>query len=114
MLMIYWVNMNLLSHSLVSREAKREGDEEPVKAWIEHNDDCHLMNRKIDVMGPHMGIPSYPVGEMQEEVTRPHEMGNHHDKVHCNEPTKTLVEDGQMGNPPAMATATRSRLGNAI
>ena len=32
MLMIYWVNMNLLSHSLVSREAKHEGDEEPDKS----------------------------------------------------------------------------------
>ena len=32
MLMIYWVNMNLLSHSLVSREAKHEGDDDSIKA----------------------------------------------------------------------------------
>ena len=75
MLMIYWVNMNLVSHSLVSREAKREGDEETTRAWKEHNDDCHLMHRKIDVMAAHMGIPFYPAGVMQEGDAESREMG---------------------------------------
>ena len=50
LLMIYWVNMNLVGHSSVSMEAKHEGDEDSVKAWKKHNGDCHLMHRKIDVM----------------------------------------------------------------
>ena len=72
------------------------------------------MNRKIDVMGPHMGIPSYPVGEMQEEVARPHEMGNCHDEVHCDKTTGSSVRIGQLGNPPTMATVACSRLGNYV
>ena len=32
LLMLYWVNMCLVGHSSIAREAKYEGDVEPVKA----------------------------------------------------------------------------------
>ena len=49
MVMIYWVLMNLVTESNISATAKveeklaemmekKEGDEEPVKAWKEHNE----------------------------------------------------------------------------
>ena len=44
LLMIYWVNMSLVGHSSVMKEAKCEVDEEPMKAWKDHNSECHLMH----------------------------------------------------------------------
>ena len=62
LLMIYWVTMRLVGHSSVAREAKCEGDEEPVKVWKEHNNECHLMHQKIDFIAAKLGIPFYPAG----------------------------------------------------
>ena len=42
--------MNLFLHVSLSQEAKKEGDEELVRAWKDHNVDCQLMHRKIDLM----------------------------------------------------------------
>ena len=44
LLMQYWVNMKMVGHSYIEHEAKQEGDEEPVKAWKSHNDECHLIH----------------------------------------------------------------------
>ena len=68
MLMLYWVNMNLLTHSSLTTVAKLEGDEEPIRAWKEHNADCHLMHRKIDLMASHMGIQFFHPGSTQAKL----------------------------------------------
>ena len=39
MLMLYWVNMQLIGNSSVTQEAKMEGDEEPIHGWKEHNEE---------------------------------------------------------------------------
>ena len=62
--------------------AKKEGDEEPVKAWKEHNDecrdilskvealsaDCRLMHRKVDQIASCLGIALYHLGMEQHSV----------------------------------------------
>ena len=82
--MIYWVIMNLVTQSNLSAAVKieeklaeimekKEGDEEPIKAWKEHNEECqnmqrkleslssyfHLMHRKVDQITSCMGIALY-------------------------------------------------------
>ena len=44
LLMMYWVFMQLVQHSSISMESKREGDEEPARAWKEHNGECDMMH----------------------------------------------------------------------
>ena len=81
MVMIHWVLMNLVSQAnlksvaiieeqLVVMLMKKEGDEDPVKDWKEHNKewrnilskvealsaDCHLMHRKVDQIASCLGI----------------------------------------------------------
>ena len=65
--------------------AKKEGDEEPVKAWKEHNEecqdirsrvealssDCHLMHRKVDQIASCLGIALYHPGMEQHSVGGP-------------------------------------------
>ena len=55
---------------------EKEGDEEPVKAWKEHNEecqdirskvealssDCHIMHRKVDQIASCLGITLYHPG----------------------------------------------------
>ena len=55
---------------------KKEGDEEPIKAWKEHNEecwdmsrnleslssDCHLMHQKVDQIASCLGIALYYLG----------------------------------------------------
>ena len=85
--MIYWVIMNLVTHSnlsavakieekLAEMMAKKEGGEEPIKAWKEHNEecqdmcrklkalnsDCHLMHQKVDQIASCLGIALYYLG----------------------------------------------------
>ena len=55
-IILYWVNMNLISHSSLSTATKWEGDEELVSVWKDHNIDLRLMHRKIDIMATNMGI----------------------------------------------------------
>ena len=37
MLMLYWVNMCLVGESSIVKEAKSDGDVEPIAVWKEHN-----------------------------------------------------------------------------
>ena len=39
LLVQYWVNMKMVGHSYMEQEAKKEGDEEPIKSWKFHNAD---------------------------------------------------------------------------
>ena len=88
--MIYWVLMNLVSQvniksvAIIGEQleailAKREGDEEPVRAWKEHNAewskilnkvealsaDCRLMHRRVDQIVSFLGIALYHPGMEQ-------------------------------------------------
>ena len=40
LIILYWVNMNLIMHCLLSAVAKWKGDEEPMRVWKDHNFDC--------------------------------------------------------------------------
>ena len=71
MLMLCWVNVNLFAHSSVTMDSKLEGDEETTKAWKEHDGDCRLMHKKIDVIEAHMDIPFYPIRMVQEGEESP-------------------------------------------
>ena len=66
--MLYWVNMNLISHSLLSAAAKQEGDEEPVRVWKKHNSDCQLTHRNIDLVAKNMEIQLFHSRMEQAEV----------------------------------------------
>ena len=66
MLMLYWVNKNLLAQSSLSNATKREGDEEHVRVWKEHNVDCLLMHRKIDIIARKIGIQFMPKALVEE------------------------------------------------
>ena len=44
LVMLYWVIMNLLMNVSLILEVKRDGDEEFVKAWKDHNANCQLMH----------------------------------------------------------------------
>ena len=84
MVMIYWVLMNLVSQvnlksmaiiegKMAVMLAKKEGDEDLVKSWKEHNEecknildevealsmDCRLMHRKVDQIASCLGIALY-------------------------------------------------------
>ena len=37
LLMQYWVNMKMVGHSYMEREAKMVGDEEPMREWKQYN-----------------------------------------------------------------------------
>ena len=86
--MIYWVIMNLVTHSalnikakLEEMAAKKEGDVEPLKSWKEHNEECraisknidilssdfHLMHHKVDQIATHLGIALYHP-EMEQQM----------------------------------------------
>ena len=88
LVMLYWVMMNLVTHSTINIEAKmeevaakKEGDMEPVKAWKEHNEECqainkkidtlssdfHLMHRKVDQISTRLGIALYHP-EMEQQM----------------------------------------------
>ena len=51
MIMLYWVNKNLILHASLSNTTKRKGDEEPVRAWKDHNADyIILMHKSMGIM----------------------------------------------------------------
>ena len=83
LLMLYCVNICLVGHSSIAREAKFEGDVEPVKAWKEHNSECHLMHKKIDVIAAKLNIPFYSAGRGAEEFAHPREKGSHRCSALC-------------------------------
>lgn len=64
MLATFWVTKGMLGRVLMERSAKDEGDTEPVRAWKEHNSDCRLMHRKVDVIGSKLGIKFLPHPEL--------------------------------------------------
>ena len=67
--------MTIIGEQLEAILAKREGDEEPVRAWKEHNVECskvkalsvnyHLMHRKVDHIVSFLGIVLYHPGMEQ-------------------------------------------------
>ena len=71
LLMQYWVNMKLVGHSFMEREAKSTGDEEPVRAWKLHNGECHLIHQKIDILASRLGVSFYAAGKAPGERARP-------------------------------------------
>ena len=69
MVMLYWVTKNLLAHAIMTNTAKAEGDEEPVRAWKDHNADSRLMHRKIVAIAKRLGITFFdPRREMAEQM----------------------------------------------
>ena len=44
LLMQYWVNMKLVGHSYMEREATMARDEEPVREWKYHYGECRLIH----------------------------------------------------------------------
>jgi len=69
MVMLYWVTKNLLAHAIMTNMAKAEGDEEPVRAWKDHNAESRLMHRKIDAIANKLGLTFYdPRREMAEQA----------------------------------------------
>ena len=92
--------MRLVGHSSVAREAKCEGDEEPVKVWKEHNNECHLMHQKIDFIAAKLGIPFYPAGRGPTEYARSQVKGSRYKKTLGGE-----CVGNQSGAVPQNATA---------
>ena len=68
LLMQYWVNMKLVDHSFTDQEADTVGDEEPVRAWKQHNGECHLIHQKVDILTSHLGISFFAVGKAPDEM----------------------------------------------
>ena len=63
MIMLYWVIMNLVMHVLFNIEArkeevaaKKEGDEEIVRDWKDHNEDYLVMQGKVNQIASGLGI----------------------------------------------------------
>ena len=71
LLMQYWVNMKLVGHSYMEREAKMAGDEESVREWKHHNGECHLMHQKVHVIASRLGVSFFVAGKGLDEVARP-------------------------------------------
>ena len=73
MLLTYWVTVCLAGHSASLREAKQEGDGEPIPFWKEHNAEYHTMHHKLDVLVAHLGFPSHLADRRAMETARPQE-----------------------------------------
>ena len=71
LVMQYWVNMKLVGHSYMEREAKMAGDEEPVREWKHHNGECHLMHQKVDVLASRLGVSFFAASKGLDEVAHP-------------------------------------------
>ena len=72
-IMLYWVIMNLVTHVTLNLEAKKEdvvakkeGDEEPTRAWKDHNEYCRLIHRNFNQIASHVGIFLYCSGMEQQ------------------------------------------------
>lgn len=57
----YWVTKGLFSHVLMEHENKAMGDTELACALRDHNNDCRLMYKKVDLITMEMGITLYPL-----------------------------------------------------
>ena len=68
LLMQYWVNMKMVGHSYMEREAKIAGDEELVREWKHHNGACHLIHQKVDVIASRLGVSVFTGGKGKDEV----------------------------------------------
>ena len=68
LLMNYWVNMKMVGHSYMEREAKMASDEELVREWKHHNGECHLIHQKVDVIASRLGVSFFSVGKGLDEA----------------------------------------------
>ena len=72
--MLYWVIMNLVTHVSFNIEAKKEevadkkeGGEEIARDWKDHNEDCLLMQGKVNQIASGLGIFLYFL-EMEQQL----------------------------------------------
>jgi len=71
MVMLYWVTKNLLAHAIMTNMVKAQGDEEPVRAWKDHNVDSRLMHLKIDAIAKKIGLTFFDPRRGAEEQLGP-------------------------------------------
>ena len=75
--------MHLVGHSSIVRDAKSDGDVERVAVWKEHNSECHLMHKKIDMITTKLNIPFYSMGRGMKEFSHLRGRGSHRCNTLC-------------------------------
>ena len=92
--------MKMVSHSYIEREAKNEGDEEPMKAWKSHNGECHLIHQKVDLIDSRIGVSFYTAGKGYEEFARL--------RAHCGKCEKAHKNTNPSIQPEAVPSCVAS------
>ena len=105
------MTVHLVGHSSVMQEAKREGDTELMPFWKEHNNECHTMHQKIDILAARLGFPFHPVDRRALEFARPRARDNRSGPAEVGVLVSSLNTAGSQQAVVALPTSVAPRWG---